>query len=36
MLNFVTNNEDETKVIGYKLASKLKPRDIVVLSRRFR
>ncbi len=36
MLKFISNNEDETKAIAYNLASKLKEKDIVVLSRRFR
>jgi len=36
MLKFTTNNEDETKAIGYDLASKLNIGDIVILSRRFR
>lgn len=33
MLNFVSNNEDETKSIGYDLASKLNTGDVVILSR---
>ncbi len=36
MLKFISNNEDETKSIGYDLASKLNIGDVVVLSRRFR
>lgn len=32
MLKFITNNEDETKAIGFKLASKLNKKDIVILS----
>lgn len=36
MLKYITNNEDETKAIGYNLASKLSKGDIVILSRRFR
>jgi len=32
MLNFVSNNEDETKAIGFNLASKLNKKDIVILS----
>jgi len=32
MLKFVSNNENETKAIGFKLASKLNKRDIVILS----
>ena len=32
MLNFVSNNEDETKAIGFNLASKLNKGDIVILS----
>lgn len=34
MLKFISNNEDETKAIGFKLASKLNKKDIVILSRR--
>jgi len=33
MLKFISNNEDETKAIAYKLASNLKNKDIVILSR---
>ena len=33
MHKFISNSEDETKLIAYKLASKLKENDIVVLSR---
>jgi len=36
MLNFISNNENETKAIGYNLASKLSSGDVVILSRRFR
>ena len=32
MLKFISNNEDETKAIGYNLASKLNKKDIVILS----
>lgn len=32
MLNFISNNEDETKAIGFNLASKLNKGDIVILS----
>ena len=32
MLKYISNNENETKAIGYKLASKLKKQDIVILS----
>jgi len=32
MLKFVSNNEDETKAIGFNLASKLNKKDIVILS----
>ncbi len=32
MLKFVSNNEEETKAIGYNLASKLNIGDIVILS----
>ena len=32
MLKFISNNEDETKAIGYNLASKLNKGDIVILS----
>jgi len=32
MLKFITNNENETKAIGFKLASKLNKKDIVILS----
>ena len=32
MLKYVSNNENETKAIGYKLASKFKKQDIVILS----
>ena len=32
MFNFVSHNENETKEIAYKLASKLKNEDIVVLT----
>lgn len=32
MLKFISNNEDETKAIGFNLASKLKIQDIVILS----
>lgn len=32
MLNFISNNEEETKAIGYNLASKLNKTDIVILS----
>ena len=35
MLKLISNNEKETKAIAYNLASKLKGKDIVVLSRRF-
>ena len=33
MLKFISNNENETKNIGYKIASKLDKKDIIVLSR---
>lgn len=33
MLKFISNNEDETKSIGYALASKFKNKDIIILSR---
>lgn len=33
MLKFVSNNENETKEIGYNLASKLDTGDIVILTR---
>ena len=33
MLKFISNNEDETKAIGFNLASKLRKGDIVILSR---
>ncbi len=36
MLKFISNNESETKDIGFNLASKLDVGDIVILSRRFR
>ena len=36
MLELISNNENETKKIAYNLASKLHPKDIVILSRRFR
>ena len=32
MLKYISNNENETKALGYKLASKLKKHDIVILS----
>ena len=32
MLKFISNNEEETKAVGFSLASKLKDRDIVILS----
>ena len=32
MYNFISHNEDETKKIAYKLASKLENKDIVVLT----
>lgn len=32
MLNFISNNEDETKAIGFNLASKLNKKDIVILT----
>ena len=32
MLKFISNNENETKAIGFNLASKLNKKDIVVLS----
>jgi len=32
MLKFISNNEDETKAIGFNLASKLNKKDIVILS----
>ena len=32
MLKFISNNEDETKAIGFKLASKLNKGDVVILS----
>ena len=36
MFNFVSHNEEETKKIAKKIASKLQKGDIVILSRRFR
>ncbi len=33
MLKFVSKNEDETKKIGYNLASKLTKGNVVILSR---
>ena len=33
MLKFISNNESETKDIGFSLASKLNIGDIVILSR---
>ena len=32
MLKFISNNEDETKAIGFNLASKLNKKDIVILT----
>lgn len=32
MLKFISNNENETKAIGFNLASKLNKKDVVVLS----
>lgn len=32
MLKFISNNEEETKAVGFSLASKLKDGDIVILS----
>lgn len=32
MLKFISNNEEETKAVGFSLASKLNDRDIVILS----
>lgn len=32
MLKFISNNDEETKAVGFSLASKLKDRDIVILS----
>lgn len=32
MLKYVSNNENETKAIGFNLASKLKRKDVVILS----
>ena len=32
MYNFISHNEEETKKIAYKLASKLENKDIVVLT----
>lgn len=32
MLKFISNNEDETKAIGFNLASKLNKKDIVILA----
>lgn len=32
MLKFISNNEEETKAVGFSLASKLKDRDILILS----
>lgn len=32
MLEFISNNEEETKAVGFSLASTLKDRDIVILS----
>ena len=32
MLNFISNNENETKAIGFNIASKLNNTDIVILS----
>lgn len=32
MLKFISNNEDETKAIGFNLASKLNEKDIVILT----
>lgn len=32
MLEFISNNEDETKAIGFNLASKLNKKDIVILT----
>ena len=36
MHKFVSNNETETKAIGFNLASKLNKKDIVILTRWFR
>ena len=36
MYKFISHNENETKEIAYKLASKLKNGDILLLERRFR
>ena len=32
MLKFISNNEDETKAIGFNLASKVNKKDIVILT----
>ena len=32
MLKFISNNEEETKAIGFNLASKLNKKDIVILT----
>ena len=32
MLEFISNNEDETKSIGFNLAYKLNKKDIVILT----
>lgn len=36
MCEIISKSELETKELAYKLASKLAPKDIVILSRRFR
>ena len=36
MYEIISNSEQETKKIAYKLASKLSKGDVIILSRRFR